>query len=230
MYAHTVESDNFYMCFATGLPWDNKYMDQHINDTNYRVTNSGWSDQRAYISRAVTALGSLPIRTEIEQALAASEPSAAAAETAGLSVWKLDVDGAPQGTLQCNSNGGVVSIGFDASGAISSLRAHSPVSGSIGRQWADANHTLGRFRYRSHSEGEFDHYGDRYMLPGKRLVCPMLCRSLQLPSGRAILRSFGTGLNCVDLSTGRLPRERDERWLMWIWKTRPELGASSLNA
>ena len=137
---------------ATGLPWDNTYMDQHINDTNYRVTNSGWSDQRAYISRAVTALGSLPIRAEIEQALAASEPSAAAADTAGLSVWKLGADGAPQGTLQCNSNDGVVRIGFDASGAISSLQADSPASGSIGRQWADANHTLGRFRYLSHSE------------------------------------------------------------------------------
>ena len=156
------------MRFGAGLPWDNKYMDQHINDTNYRATNSGWSDQRAYISRAVTALGSLPIRAEIEQALAASEPSAAAAETTGLSVWKLGPDGAPQGMLQCNSNGGVVRIGFDASGAISSLRADSPVSGSTGRQWADPNHTLGRFHYLSHSEGEFDDYGNRYMLPGKR--------------------------------------------------------------
>ena len=159
-------------------------MDQHINDTSYRITNSGWSDQRAYISRAVAALGSLPIRTEIEHALAASEPSAAAAETAGLSVWKLGADGAPEGTLQCNSNGGVVSIGFDATGAISSLQAHSPAqdaSGATGRQWADANHTLARFRYRSHSEGEFDEYGDRYMLPGKLFSVCHAAKRFALP-------------------------------------------------
>ena len=42
---------------VAGLPWDNKYMDQHINDSNYQQTNDGWADQRAYIDRAVAALG-----------------------------------------------------------------------------------------------------------------------------------------------------------------------------
>ena len=54
-------------------------------------------------------------------------------------------------------------------GAISFLRANRPdTRGAGGRQWADPEHTLARFRYRSHSEWEFDNYGDRYMLPGCR--------------------------------------------------------------
>ena len=175
-----------------GLPWDNKYMDAHINDSSYARTNSGWSDQRAYIDRAVAALGSLPLRAEIEEALAASEPApidglnpppahtdaAGAGADAGpggggggLKVWKLGADGAPVGTLNCNG----VTMAFDATGAISSLlqqqAATDPAGGGGGgggRQWADANHTLARFRYRTHSEGEFDDYGNRYMLPGCR--------------------------------------------------------------
>jgi hypothetical protein len=142
---------------VSGLPWDNHYMDQHINDSNFRVTNSGWADQRAYIDRAIEALGALPLRKEIEGALAASSP--APVNMSGLNAWKLGVGGAPEGTLGCM--GGELEIGFDATGAISSLMAGT-------RQWADANHTLGRFRYRTHSESEFDAYGDRYMLPGCR--------------------------------------------------------------
>ena len=131
-------------------------MDAHIHDANYQATNSGWADQRAYIDRAVAALGDLPLRKEIEAALAASEPTPV--DTTGLSTWQLGADGSPQGMLSCADG---LELGFDASGAISALKVG-------GRQWADANHTLARFRYRSHSEQEFDSYGDRYMLPGCR--------------------------------------------------------------
>ena len=144
---------------VAGLPWDNTYMDQHINDSNYQQTSAGWADQRAYIDRAVAALGTLPLRQAIEKGLAAGEPTPIVMN--GLSPWELDpLTRSPKGSLVCGTSG--FTLQFDETGAISSLQS------ADGRQWADANHTLARFRYRTHSEGEFNAYGDRYMLPGCR--------------------------------------------------------------
>ena len=56
-----------------------------------------------------------------------------------------------------------MTLGIDAAGAVAHL-----VDRKSGRQWAAANQTLARLRYRSHSEPEFNAYGDRYMLPGCR--------------------------------------------------------------
>jgi hypothetical protein len=52
-----------------------------------------------------------------------------------------------------------------------------------------------------------------------------------LRTRRAILRQCASSTDYADFyNHGRLPRERDKRWLMWIWKTRPDLGASKFSA
>ena len=152
------------------LPFDNAYLDSHINNSNFQATASGWLDQRAYIDRAVAALSDLPLRSRVDAELLASEP--APVPTAGLAVWPLGVDGAPVGTVQC----GGVTLGLDSAGAISTLVVTGTGNWTNGRIWADANHTLGRFRYLSHSQEEFDTFGDRYMMPGCRSdTTPNLC-------------------------------------------------------
>eukprot|EP01047_Picozoa_sp_COSAG01_P013248 COSAG01_NODE_616_length_14815_cov_8.518076_19_plen_479_part_00 len=148
---------------VAGLPWDNAYLDAHMHDAAFQATSAGYMDQRAYIDRAVAALGSHPLRGEVERALQESEPAPLSAPPPGLVPWPLGAGGAPAGHTKC----GGVTLGIDAAGAVAHLADQS------GRQWATANRTLARFRYRSHSEPEFNAYGDRYMLPG--------CRSKENP-------------------------------------------------
>ena len=136
---------------CSNLPWSNAYMDAHMNDTAFQQTTAGYLDQRAYVDRAVAALADLPLRAQLEKEILASEPGPVS--TAGMDAWGLSpTTGAPEGTVQC----GDVELGFDSTGAISTLR-----TGGNRRDWAGTNRTLARFRYISHSEGEFDAYGLR---------------------------------------------------------------------
>ena len=137
--------------------------DAHIHDAAFQATSAGYMDQRAYITRAVVTLGWHPLRAQVERALQESEPAPLSAPPPGLLPWPLGASEAPVGAAKC----GGLTLGIDATGAIAHLVDQS------GRQWAAANQTLARFRYRSHSEPEFNAYGDRYMLPG--------CRSAEDP-------------------------------------------------
>ena len=149
--------DGLFSRYLSGnMPWDNAYLDSHLNDSAFQRTAAGYLDQRAYIDRAIAALDGLAVQKTILAELSASSPSPLS--TDGLDDWPLDAMGAPIGDVQC----GAVQLGFNNAGAIDNLLD------SRGRQWAGVNNRIGRFRYSSHSEWEFDSYGERYMLPGCR--------------------------------------------------------------
>ena len=128
-------------------PWDNVYFDAHVNDSDFQITRDGYMDQRAYLNKTVAALGALPVAAAIAKALEQSEPIMPLSYQ-GLELWPTytsDVLEAGGLRLQLSEHGGL--------GMVTEI--------STGVQWASGNNPLGLFRYRTHSEAEFDDWGRR---------------------------------------------------------------------
>jgi hypothetical protein len=121
---------------------------------------SSWAEQRAYLDEALAALdliGEAPSRVPRPKRLA----DEARARLAALAPARPDTTGysrvdEPAGPFETDQ----FTIGFDrASGAICRLADRAG-----GREWADAEHLLGLFRYQTFSQADYDRFYRQYII------------------------------------------------------------------
>ena len=116
---------------------------------NFQRIASSWAEQRAYLDQAVAALEGSPLAPEARARLQVIEPA------------HPDEDGfEPVGDLSRPFETSHFSLRFDASsGAINYL-----LDRESGQTWATAGHLLGRFRYQTFSQADYDRFLDSYLV------------------------------------------------------------------
>ncbi|GAB4536181.1 MAG: hypothetical protein Kow0063_21320 [Anaerolineae bacterium] len=116
---------------------------------NFKVFESSWAEKRAYLHRAVEALGSSPLAAEVHSRLDEIAP-----QPPRLAGFECVSD------LTAVFDTRHFRLGFDAScGAISCL-----LDKRSGRQLASGDCLLGLFRYQTFSQADYDRFLRQYLL------------------------------------------------------------------
>jgi hypothetical protein len=140
---------------------------------DYNSTANSWAEQRAYVTAAPALLrASHPeLAANLSAALAAlahvTDPSIDAATMAGYervgAGWSSAGDPDAADTMMVHDCGGGVSVGFDSSGALSTLSTPSSskatsatAPSSTSNQWASVASPLGRFLYETYNNSDYD--------------------------------------------------------------------------
>lgn len=119
------------------------------NGSLFQSASQSFIDQRGYIDRAIAVLtGKMTsLQQSLLQAIADREPEA----------FTVPVGYSPYDISMPAANGNVTNLTFNNSGAIVGLEVQE-------KSFADFDHPLGLFQYRTYNESELNMYGNDYCL------------------------------------------------------------------
>eukprot|EP00039_Didymoeca_costata_P014525 m.235380 g.235380 ORF g.235380 m.235380 type:complete len:943 (-) comp16044_c1_seq12:64-2892(-) len=151
---HTYGKDGDCVGDFTNRQFDSNVYACHRGSGGYNQTANSFFDQEAYVTKAVEALGTLPLKQQCQDAMDESDPQQ---QQSWNSFPKFDIG-------QEVSLGGY-KIRFNNSGAIVNL------TDSRGRVWASENKPMALFKYATHSQAELDAFATNYTLRSCATAC-----------------------------------------------------------